>query len=51
GAAVWAFTKTTEGYEPNTPCPLSEEDGEVLSSLLDELDDNDDVQEVYMNAE
>ena len=51
GAASWAFTKTAEGYEPQTPAPLSDEDGELLSSLLEELDDHDDVQEVYTNAE
>ena len=51
GAAVWAFTKTAEGFEPQTMVPLSDEDGEALSSLLEELDDNDDVQEVYTNAE
>lgn len=51
GAAVWAFAKTAEGYEPQTMVPLSNEDGEALSSLLEELDDNDDVQEVYTNAE
>lgn len=50
GAAVWAFAKTAEGYEPQTMVPLSDEDGEALSSLLEELDDNDDVQEVYTNA-
>jgi len=31
--------------------PLSDEDGEALSTLLDELDENDDAQEVYTNAE
>lgn len=51
GAALWAFSKTAEGYEPQTTVPLSEEDGEALSSLLEELDDHDDVQEVYTNAE
>lgn len=51
GAAVWAFTKTAEGFEPQTMVPLSDEDGEALSALLEELDDNDDVQEVYTNAE
>lgn len=51
GAAIWAFTKTTEGYEPQTTVPLSEEDGEALSALLEELDDHDDVQDVYTNAE
>lgn len=51
GAAVWAFTKTTEGYEPQTTVPLSEEDGQALADLLEELDEHEDVQEVYTNAE
>ena len=51
GAAVWAFQKTSEGFEPQTTVPLSDEDGEALSSLLEELDDHDDVQSVYTNAE
>ncbi len=51
GAAVWAFTKTAEGFGPQTMAPLSDEDGEALSSLLEELDEHDDVQEVYTNAE
>jgi len=51
GAAMWAFTKTSDGYEPQTSVPLSDEDGDALSSLLDELDEHDDVQDVYTNAE
>ena len=51
GAAIWAFIKTNEGYEPNMTVPLSDEDGEALSSLLEELDDHDDIQEVYTNAD
>lgn len=51
GAALWAFTKTAEGYEPQTTVPLSEEDGRALADLLDELDEHEDVQEVYTNAE
>lgn len=51
GSAMWAFTKSTEGYAPQTTVPLSDEDGGALSSLLEELDDHDDVQEVYTNAE
>lgn len=51
GAAVWAFIKTAEGFEPQTTVALSDEDGEALSSLLEELDDHDDVQDVYTNAE
>lgn len=51
GAAVWAFTKTPEGFEPQTTVPLSDEDGQSLSELLEELDDHDDVQDVFTNAE
>lgn len=51
GAAIWAFTRTSEGYEPTTTVPLSEEDGQILSEILEELDEHDDIQEVYTNAE
>lgn len=51
GAAVWAFTKTADGYDPQSTTPLSDEDGESLSALLEELDDHDDIQEVYTNAD
>lgn len=51
GAAVWAFTKTAEGWEPQSTIPLSEEDGQTLADLIDELDEHDDVQDVYTNAE
>lgn len=52
GAATWAFTRNPDmSWSPNTTIPLSEEDGEVLSTLLDEFDENDEVQEVYTNAE
>lgn len=50
GAASWAFEKTPEEFIPKTLVELSQEDGESLEKLLDELDDNDDVQEVYINA-
>lgn len=51
GSALWAFMKTAEGYEPQTIIPLSQEDGLALADILEELDENDDVQEVYTNAE
>lgn len=50
GAASWAFEKTPEGFVPKTFVELSQEDGESLEKLLDELEDNDDVQEVYVNG-
>lgn len=50
GAAVWAFTKTSEGWDPQTTVALNDTDGEALSDLLEELDENDDVQDIYTNA-
>lgn len=51
GSALWAFTKNTEGvWQPTTTVPLSDEDGAKLSELLEQLEDHDDVQDVYTNA-
>ena len=51
GSALWAFTKEGGEYKPNTTIPLSEEDGKILGTLIEELEDNDEVQDVYTNAE
>ncbi len=51
GAASWAFTKGEEGWEPSNTIPLSDEDGEQLSALIEELESNDEVQDVYTNAD
>jgi YebC/PmpR family DNA-binding regulatory protein len=52
GSVAWAFSHNLgEDWLPTTTIPLSEEDGEKLSKLVDELEDNDDVQDVYTNAE
>lgn len=51
GSASWAFEKTHEGYEAKTMTEISEEDGEKLMRIIEELEDNDDVQNVYTNAE
>lgn len=50
GAASWAFEKTADGWIPKTPMDLSEEDSSKLQALIDELEDNDDVQNVYTNV-
>ena len=51
GAAMWAFAKNAEGkLEPLSPIDLSDEDLEKLASLVDELEEHDDVSEVYTNA-
>lgn len=50
GSAMWGFTKTAEGYEPQSEIPLSPEDEEKLSALIEALEDHDDIQDVYTNA-
>lgn len=55
GSVAWAFTKenTPEGitWKPSATIPLSDPDLELLEKLVEELEDSDDVQEVYTNAE
>lgn len=52
GSASWAFTKSTDGiWSPNMKVQINEDDGEKLQILLEDLEDNDEVQEVYTNAE
>ncbi len=52
GSALWAFNHSPSGeWAPNSPMQISREDGEKLSILIEELEDNEEVQEVYTNAE
>lgn len=51
GAALWAFEKEPSGYTPKTKTPLLSGDKEELYSLVDDLREHDDVQEVYTNAQ
>lgn len=52
GAASWAFSHNPgEDWIPTTTIPLSEADGEVLSKLIDELEESDEVNDIYTNAE
>lgn len=51
GSSAWAFTKTGDGYVPSTPLTLSDEDGEKLATLIEALEANEDVQDVYTSAD
>lgn len=51
GAAAWAFTKGEEGWTPNSTIPLSDDDGAVLSTIIEELEANAEVQDIYTNAD
>lgn len=51
GSAAWAFTKTADGYVPQNPMEISDEDGEKLANLIETLEDQDDVQEIFTTAD
>lgn len=53
GSATWAFKRdqSTHYLQPTTTVKISEEDSNALGKLIEELEDNDEVQEVYTNAE
>lgn len=52
GSATWAFTHAPgQDFVAQTTTPLSDEDGEKLSELVDELEENDEVQDVFTNTE
>ncbi len=50
GSAAWAFEKKNGSWEPKVTTEITEGDSEALEKLVDELEDVDDVQEVYTNA-
>ena len=52
GSASWAFTKKDgSGFVPQNPLDLTDEDGEKLANLIQMLDENNDVQDVYTTAD
>lgn len=51
GSAAWAFKKTHDGWMPNSTMALSDEDIAALSGIVEDLEENDEVQEVFTNAE
>jgi YebC/PmpR family DNA-binding regulatory protein len=51
GSASWAFHKEGQEWKPTTTTPLEDTDIEKLTSLLEALEENDEVQNVFTNAE
>jgi YebC/PmpR family DNA-binding regulatory protein len=51
GAVTWAFERADGEWVPTSSIPISETDGETLSRIIEELEENDEVQDVYTNAE
>ena len=50
GSVTWAFSKENNIWKPTATISLSEEDGKILGALIEELEDNDEIQDVYTNA-
>jgi YebC/PmpR family DNA-binding regulatory protein len=51
GSVMWAFDKTAEGWEAKFPQALSDASYESLESLMEALDDHDDVDELFTSAQ
>lgn len=47
GSALWAFQKNAVGYSPTSPLTLSISDEKILSTLLESIKEQEDVQEIY----
>jgi len=52
GSVSFMFTQNEEGeFTPTYYTPLDEEQSKMFEKFLDKLEDNDDVQDIYHNAE
>lgn len=51
GSALWAFVKTDGEYAATTTIPLTEHEMEVLASLVNVIEEHDDVHAVYTNVQ
>ncbi len=51
GSAAWAFTKTAEGYIPNTPMELDDATGEKLADFIEKLEELEDITHIYTVAD
>ncbi len=50
GSVIWAFEHKDAKWTPKHTIEINESDAEETDKLLEELDDHDDVQEIYTNA-
>ncbi len=51
GSLMWSFEKTDDGYTPKFPLSISDAGKESLSALIEELEDRDDIKEIYSNVQ
>jgi YebC/PmpR family DNA-binding regulatory protein len=50
GSCLWAFNKTSSGFEPKHIIEISKEDQEKLKALFEEIDELDDIQDITTNC-
>jgi len=50
GSVRWAFDKTRDGWTAKFPQQLKDKDRAALQSLIDDLENQNDVQKVFTNA-
>ena len=51
GSAMWAFSKVNNMYVPTTPLELNDTDGEKLATLVETLEEIDDVHDIFTTAD
>lgn len=51
GSVTWGFEKSEQGWLPTMTVPADDETLEILSKIVDELEESEEVQEVFTNAE
>ena len=51
GSAMWAFTKVNHKYIPHTHLELSDADGEKLANLIETLEEQEDVHDIFTTAD
>ncbi|MEZ4194911.1 MAG: YebC/PmpR family DNA-binding transcriptional regulator [Candidatus Paceibacterota bacterium] len=51
GSASWAFSKKDGVYIPNSAVELGDQDGEALATLIEAIEEQSDVQEIFTTAD
>ncbi|MBI5045604.1 MAG: YebC/PmpR family DNA-binding transcriptional regulator [Candidatus Niyogibacteria bacterium] len=51
GSVTWAFEKKGNEWFSKMPVALNEKDAKTFDKLMEALDNHDDIQEIYSNAE
>lgn len=50
GAASWAFSREGNTWVPQNTLPVSADDAEKIKELVEKLEENEDIQNVYTNV-